>query len=205
MRLSLSGWGLSGLSAATVGVLAPGAPELFDDLTGPSFPDAAVAAATLLVLGIASWALLVATAIVLGASSRLVAAITPVAVRRALLAGAAGALTIAPAHAEPQAIPDASQHHVAGLPLPDRPEVASTRAPATAAPTEPVAAEPVRVRPGDTLWAIARRSLPPTASAAEIASATAAWHRANREVIGDDADLIVPAQLLVPPSAKDLS
>ena len=44
----------------------------------------------------------------------------------------------------------------------------------------------------------------PDASTAEIASATAAWHRTNHEVIGDDPDLVVPDQLLAPPSAKDL-
>jgi nucleoid-associated protein YgaU len=205
MRLSLAGWALVGLSATAVALLAPDVPSLAEELIGPSFPDAALAGVTLLALAIASWSLLVATAIVLGASSRLVSAVTPVALRRALLVGAAGALTIAPAHAEQQAAPDTSQHSVAGLPLPDRPEATASRMPVRPAPTVHAAAGAVRVQPGDTLWAIARRSLPPTASAAEIASATAAWHRANRDVIGDDPDVIVPAQLLAPPSAKDLS
>lgn len=205
MRLSISGWALGGLSAVAIALLAPDAPRLVDDLGGTSFPDAALAAASLSVLGIAAWSLLVVVVVLLGASSRVVAAITPVALRRALIAGAAGALTIAPAHAEQQAAPDAAQHSVAGLSLPDRPEAASSRPAPRAAPAAPSTAGQVRVRSGDTLWSIARRSLPPTASTAEIASATEAWHRANREVIGDDPDLIVPAQLLAPPSAKDLS
>jgi nucleoid-associated protein YgaU len=60
------------------------------------------------------------------------------------------------------------------------------------------------VRPGDTLWGIAGRSLPDGATDAEVAGATRAWHRANRDVIGDDPDLIVPEQILEPPAAKDL-
>ncbi|MFC5677775.1 LysM peptidoglycan-binding domain-containing protein [Aeromicrobium endophyticum] len=204
MRLSCTGWALGGLSAAAAVLLAPDVPSLAHQLIGPSFPDAALAGASLLVLALASWSLLVAAAVVLGASSRLVAAITPVALRRALLVGAAGALTIAPAHAEQRAAPDSSPHSVAGLSLPDRPEGASSRPPASAPLAGRDTADHVRVRPGDTLWAIARRSLPPGATTAEIASATATWHRTNREVIGDDPDLVVPDQLLAPPSAKDL-
>lgn len=204
MRLSITGWALGGLSAAAVALLAPDASRLLDDLAGTSFPDAALAAASLVVLGIAAWSLLVVAAVVLGASSRLVAAITPVALRRALLAGAAGALAIAPAHAEQQSAPGAGQHSVAGLSLPDRPEAPSSRSVSRAVPADSSAADLVRVRPGDTLWAIARRHLPPAASTDDIVSAAAAWHQANREVIGDDPDLIVPAQLLAPPSAKDL-
>lgn len=52
---------------------------------------------------------------------------------------------------------------------------------------------------GDTLWSIAARHLGPAARAADI---DAEWHRwlaANREVIGDDANLILPGQLLRPP------
>lgn len=204
MRLSLTGWILAGLTAAAIALLAPEAPSLAHQLVGPSFPDAALAAASLLVLATASWSLLATAAVVMGASSRLVTVITPVALRRALLVGAAGALTIAPAHAEQQAAPDSAQHRVAGLSLPDRPDAASARPTASTPPVEPVAADRVRVRAGDTLWAIARRSLPPGASTAEIASATAAWHRTNHDVIGDDPDLVVPDQLLAPPPAKDL-
>ena len=53
---------------------------------------------------------------------------------------------------------------------------------------------------GDTLWDIAKDRLPDDASAADI---TAEWHRwydANRDVIGDDPDLILPGQVLRPPS-----
>jgi LysM repeat protein len=204
MRVSRSGWTLGGFSALTVGLLAPDSPVLVRELTSTSFPDAALAAASLLVLAVASWSLLVIAAVIGGGSSRLVAAIAPIAVRRAVIVGAAGALTIAPAHAEQQAAPDTSQHSVTGLSLPDRPDATSLRPTRAAAASGPSATGQVRVQPGDTLWAIARRSLPPAASTADIASAAAAWHRTNREVIGDDPDLIVPSQLLAPPPAKDL-
>ena len=97
---------------------------------------------------------------------------------------------------------------VSGLALPDRPDSpASTHRASTprAVSTGDGPTTQVRVRAGDTLWAIAARSLPDGASDADVAAATTAWHRANVDVIGDDPDLIVPAQLLVPPSGKDLS
>lgn len=213
MRISVSGWVLVSLSAVATGLLAPTVPALASDVTGPSFPDAAIAAASLLILAIAAWSLLVAATILFGASSRVVSAIAPAALRRALLVGAAGALTIAPAqaHADQASTPDARHHVVTGLALPDRPD-----SPAMTHSASPPAATPavdgadgadgrVRVRPGDTLWAIAARSLPDGASDADVAAATTAWHRANLDVIGADPDLIVPAQLLAPPSGKDLS
>lgn len=54
---------------------------------------------------------------------------------------------------------------------------------------------------GDTLWDIARRWLPAGADDAEVAAAWPAWHEANRAVLGDDPDLLLPGQRLVPPTA----
>ena len=54
----------------------------------------------------------------------------------------------------------------------------------------------VVVRPGDSLWAIAARHLPPDATAPRV---TEAWHRiyaTNRAVIGPDPDLLRPGQRL---------
>ncbi len=208
MRISITGWAVVSLSAVATGLLAPTAPTLASEVTGPSFPDAAVAAASLLVLAIAAWSLLVSATILLGASSRVVTAITPAVLRRALLVGAAGALTITPAHADPASTSDAQHHVVSGLALPDRPDSPATTHSAstpTAAPADAGPSGRVRVRPGDTLWAIAARSLPDSASDADVAAATVAWHRANLDVIGADPDLIVPAQLLAPPSGEDLT
>ena len=115
----------------------------------------------------------------------------PAPLRRVVLAACGVALTgglvAGPAHATPgRPHEDRVSDPVvlAGLQLPDR-------------ATAPPAIEPtVVVAPGDTLWAIAARSLGPDASAAEI---DASWRRLydlNRAVIGSDPDLIRPAQRL---------
>ncbi|GAA1990532.1 hypothetical protein GCM10009718_30310 [Isoptericola halotolerans] len=52
---------------------------------------------------------------------------------------------------------------------------------------------------GDTLWAIAARDLPPDASDADVLRAVTSWHDANRDVIGDDPDVILPGQVLRAP------
>jgi nucleoid-associated protein YgaU len=74
-----------------------------------------------------------------------------------------------------------------GLQLPDRPEVDRRQ---------------VVVRPGDSLWSIARGQLrtprrAPTAAA--TAAAVARLHAANRDLIGPDPDLIRPGQHLTIP------
>jgi nucleoid-associated protein YgaU len=61
------------------------------------------------------------------------------------------------------------------------------------------ATDAVVVLRGDTLWSIAARRLGPAARAAEIEVEWQRWMAANRTVIGDDADLILPGQLLRPP------
>ena len=60
----------------------------------------------------------------------------------------------------------------------------------------------VVVRRGDSLWSIAARHLGPDASDAEIAAAWPAWHEANREVIGDDPDLLRPARRSASPEGR---
>ncbi len=206
MRISASGWTVVVISIAMTLVLVPETPDLVGDLRGSSFPDALVAAISLTGVLLAGWVVIVAALTVGGASAGLVAALTPAALRGLLLAGAAGSLTLNPAAAEraPESVPD--QHRVHGLPLPDRPDTSSTEATEARTPTRTEAAQPPAtrtVRPGDTLWAIAAESVP-GASAARIAAETARWHDANRDVIGDDPDLIFPDHVLVPPTGKDL-
>jgi nucleoid-associated protein YgaU len=58
----------------------------------------------------------------------------------------------------------------------------------------------VVVRPGDTLWAIARSRLGPGADDARVAHDVDRWHRLNHDVIGDDPDLIHPGQRLTAPT-----
>jgi nucleoid-associated protein YgaU len=73
----------------------------------------------------------------------------------------------------------------------------------TPAPRRPASAAAVTVRPGDSLWAIARRRLTAeagTPSPARVATAWPAWWTANRSVIGSDPDLIRPGQVLHAPT-----
>ena len=96
---------------------------------------------------------------------------------------------------------------MAGLVLPER----TTGATAPVRPvqaTAPVAAaaarevqEPVVVAPGDSLWSVAARLLPATASDVEVAALWRRIYAANRVLIGDDPGLIRPGQRLVVPEA----
>ncbi len=80
---------------------------------------------------------------------------------------------------------------------PDRPMPAPSRRPAvsSAGAVEPM----VIVEAGDSLWLLAAEQLGPTADDADIDAAWRAWYTANRRVIGDDPDLILPGQRLRPP------
>lgn len=197
MRSSRSGLLLVLFAAGLVVVLVPQLPRSVRDLRGPSFPDALLGLGSLLAVGLAAWVLLIAGLVSVGVSSRIVARLTPPLLRGVLLAGLAGTLAIGPAQAAQVAGSD-TRRSVSGLPLPDRPDAHASAARASMS-------QAVEVRPGDTLWAIAARSLPAGAADAQIAAATRAWHRANREVIGADPNLIFPTQRLVPPTVKDLS
>lgn len=108
-----------------------------------------------------------------------------------------------------------------GLTLPDRPtltspspprpaesEAASSRSTSTL-PTSPepdaddtADAERVVVTAGDSLWAIAARTLGPDADDAMIAEETRRWHQQNRDVIGADPDVLHPGQELVAPRSR---
>ncbi|WP_233491321.1 LysM peptidoglycan-binding domain-containing protein [Blastococcus sp. TBT05-19] len=93
--------------------------------------------------------------------------------------------------------------------VPDWPGAASAPAPALPGadvlpdwPQAPVAGEHVVVR-GDCLWDIAERHLAATGSApstADVAHAVQAWWQTNAEVIGPDPDLLLPGQVLRPPT-----
>ncbi|MTD12975.1 LysM peptidoglycan-binding domain-containing protein [Nakamurella sp. YIM 132087] len=73
-------------------------------------------------------------------------------------------------------------------------------APPVVQPPEP--AEVVVLR-GDTLWGIAAAHLPTGATDAEIDTAWRAWYVANRQVIGDEPDLLLPGQRLTAPAPGD--
>lgn len=87
----------------------------------------------------------------------------------------------------------------------------TSAAPAAPAPAGAVSGEPdqppdqpdpphrVVVAAGDTLWAISAAALPADADNHAIAQAWPSWWSANREVIGDDPNLLFPGQRLRPP------
>jgi LysM repeat protein len=75
-----------------------------------------------------------------------------------------------------------------------------TGGPSEDAPT----ARTVVVRQGDTLWSITDDLLGPAPEApAELAATWPLLHEANRDVIGEDPDLLVPGQVLTVPAALD--
>ena len=192
--LSRGGWVLATLAGLSAGLLAPDAPRAAADLQGPSFDKALLGFGSLVQLTLSSWVLLTVTLCLVRAPAPMVRAVAPRVLRRALFAGTAGALALSPVHADRVASPSQPRHDLAGLRLPDRPVAA----------TPPVTRrQTLVVRPGDTLWAIAARSLPSGATDAEIARACAQWHDANRDVIGDDPNLIFPKQRLIQPLGKD--
>lgn len=79
---------------------------------------------------------------------------------------------------------------LSGLPLPDLPD--STRASRTLT-------DSVLVRPGDSLWLIARRDLSTSASDSAVCRRVDALYAANRASIGADPDLIFPRTILTMP------
>ncbi len=87
--------------------------------------------------------------------------------------------------------------------VPDWPALPSRGGPAPDWPPAAPTAETRLVVRGDCLWHIASERLLavhgrlPTDG--EVAAATAAWWRANADVIGPDPDLLLPGQVLSPP------
>lgn len=77
----------------------------------------------------------------------------------------------------------------------------------TGVPRQVGDAEPdqVVVRRGDTLWDLAARTLPTTATDAEIATEWPRWYAANADVVGPDPDVLVPGQRLRVPAGQATS
>jgi hypothetical protein len=135
--------------------------------------------------------------------------VAPAAVRRAVevmvgVTVAVGVVGSSPASASP-AVPPAPPAAAASL---DWPEPRSAPAldwnPGRLAPPAIHATQPrpaaVVVQPGDSLWAVAARHLPPGASDSAVARAWPSWWTANRDVIGDEPDVIHPGLRLTPPT-----
>ncbi|MCW2670124.1 MAG: hypothetical protein JWO27_2021 [Frankiales bacterium] len=105
--------------------------------------------------------------------------------------------TAAPAVPAPvAAVPTPSAAAVVAAPAPARVQVrvdAHPRRSVVPAPSEVV------VHTGDSLWAIAQRELGTAATQRQVARAWPRWWSANREVIGDDPDVIHPGDRLTAP------
>lgn len=169
-------------------------------------PDAMLAdvSSTLLWL-VAAWLAVGIAATALGSAPGAVGRLFGTASRRMLpgtlrrvVAGSAGLgvllapvpVAVASSVAPPQRVA------AAALPAPVWP---GAPAPVSRPDPAPQAAQSVRVQPGDSLWLIAAHRLGSGAEPAEVAAAWPRWYAANRAVIGNDPDLVLPGQLLSPP------
>lgn len=109
---------------------------------------------------------------------------TPRALRVLLFTTVSGTLAISPARAAGD---------LDGLPLPSRGPTLQPTAAATSSADRHV------VTRGESLWTISAQALPPGAPPSAIADQSAAWYERNEDVIGQDADVIHPGQVLVAP------
>jgi nucleoid-associated protein YgaU len=102
----------------------------------------------------------------------------------------------APAGTAAPAVPSPSAAAVVAAPAPAR-----VRVRVDAHPRPSVAPPPseVVVHTGDSLWAIAQRELGTAATQRQVARAWPRWWSANRDVIGDDPDVIHPGDRLTAP------
>jgi nucleoid-associated protein YgaU len=193
----------SATTAAVVAIASLTAPLLADSrwLRGPrtDFADLLVAGCAAATLVAAGWLWVITTDVVV----RVLVAGGAVAVRRPgrlrllLLAtcGVVAVSTTAGAASADDRRP-VTPPSLSGLPLPDR-ATGDAHAPDLA---DTLPGTRVRVRPGDSLWAIAEGRLGPRATVVDLVDH---WHRIydrNARVIGPDPDLILPGQLLdLPP------
>jgi nucleoid-associated protein YgaU len=140
----------------------------------------------------------------------------------AVLAVTGGAAQAAPPVQRVAVAQQAAVPALAGL---DRPAASARTVPASGAPAAPVlsldrpadagrglglvstvptrdhtaAPATVTVRPGDSLWRIAERSLPRGSGVQAVERAWHRWYEANRVVVGPDPDLLQPGQQLIAP------
>lgn len=166
--------------------------------------DLAVGVAGLGVAGAGAWLILVTLAcardLAVGRTVLAAGPRPPTALHRALLRACAPTVSIAvlcvahPVTAEPGS-PDRPEA-LQGLPLPERPVLATPQGPP---PERPARSRPTRVRavtPGDSLWTISAALLGPQATEAEVDRGWRALYRVNRDRVGPDPDHIVPGTRL---------
>jgi nucleoid-associated protein YgaU len=174
------------------------------DSLGTDFNALLTCAATVALVCALAWALVVSAAVAVEAGTgghvRIAESVGCPPVVRLWLLGVFVALfaAVTPAHASDSGPGNGPAGRAAaaldGLPLPDR-AIGAAR---------PSDTQIVVVRPGDSLWRIARELLPTHASNPTIAAAVHALHGHNRRVIGPDPDVLLPGQRLeLPPDFPD--
>lgn len=215
----LAVWLTATAGAATVlGWLAPdlvraGTAVHTEDLGSTVFDDLLTWLAALVLAGCVGWLWFLTSYVVASAyrghdPSRPVRG-CPTTVSRLVL-GACGVALVGSLAAPAQAVPTtvnedapapASSRVLAGLPLPERPVSDSRDRPVS----DPAGRQRrrVTVRAGDTLWGIARDSLPERATDAGISARWQQIYRANRAVVGTDPDLVHPGLSLRLPGAGE--
>lgn len=207
--VTLTAGALPALLSAELGAAGS---ALADAPAGTPFDTLLAAAAAVVLCGCAAWAWLCTTAalaLALAGSTRQLPG-CPDGVRRLVLAacGVAAVVAAAPAQAQPADPGAGSPPSVDPSSVdPPRADPSGAHASAAALPRpEPVTRQTVRVvrvRPGDSLWALAQASLPAAATDADVDRAWRALWAANRDVVGPDPDLIRPGTLLRRPTPKE--
>lgn len=194
--LSRSGSIALGIAAMTLAVAVPDISTTAREVTNPDLPTALTALLKLALAALAAWVVICTT---LGSTRGLPSVIARTLVPAAFFTMAA----IGPAAA-------GSSWPVDGLRLPER---TSTAEPSgknhgshgknqRAQPTQRTTAT-IIVKPGDSLWNIARTQLPDGVSQRQIAGLTEQLHELNRGTIGNDADLLKPGQPLAIGTAEE--
>jgi len=139
----------------------------------------------------------------------------PSALRRVVIAAAGASILAAPASAfaaggsaspqgaaESAAAPawptDAAAGSALALQWPTDSDSTGTGA---TTPRRRAPASEVAVRPGDSLWLIARRQLGGSATPAQIATEWPRWYAANRATVGPDPNVLRPGSQLHAPAA----
>lgn len=216
---------LAATAAALLLAAAPTPAQAWCTLTAPAATETSTGPLVAAV-GLVSWALvgwLLLTALLtaggslrgpVGAVSRAaVRRVAPQAVRRVValalgltvvlgVSGTAQAASVLPTPPAAAASLDWPRAPAAAGPTLDWPAVGESADAATGAPggdpTRPTG-ETVLVRPGDSLWRLAAEHLPAGAPAAAVAAAWPTWWSANRQLLGDEPDLLQPGSRLVVP------
>jgi hypothetical protein len=98
-----------------------------------------------------------------------------------------------PAPLPPTSSASQTSSSTSALPPPSWP---TTRRQLATAAGEPA----VVVKPGDSLWSIARAHLPQGATDAQVGAAWPSWYRTNRRTIGRDPALLHAGERLTPPN-----